>query len=66
MQTKLNVRGYICVANWRRRTIFIKKAMQEVAEKFKNKKEAAGEILKNYEEWKNFLRNMIRNHEQWV
>ena len=35
-QIKLNVREYMCVANWRWRTIFIKKAMQEVAEKLKN------------------------------
>ena len=40
-QIKLNVRDYICVANWRWRTIFIKNAMQEVAEKLKNWKDAA-------------------------
>ena len=35
MQIKLNVREYICVASWRWRTIFIKEAMPEVAEKLK-------------------------------
>ena len=35
-QSKLNVREFICVANWRWRTIVIKDAMQEVAEKLKN------------------------------
>ena len=47
-QIKLNVREYICVAGWWLRTIFIKNAMQEVAEKLKNWKDAAVErkILK--------------------
>ena len=37
-QSKLDAREYICVANWRYRIIFIKNAMQEVAEKLKNSK----------------------------
>ena len=36
IQSKPNVREYICDANWRWRTMFIKRAMQEVAEKLKN------------------------------
>ena len=35
-QIKLSVREYSCVANWRWRIIFIKKATQEVAKKLKN------------------------------
>ena len=66
-QSKLNVRAFIRVANWRWRTIFIKKAMQEVAEKWKNWKDAAirKKILQknNNEGWNNFLCSMIRNHE---
>ena len=44
---------------------FIKKAMQEVAEKLKNWSGAAvkRKLLKNNEDWNNFLRSMIRNHE---
>ena len=38
MQIKLNEREYICVADCGWRTIFIKKAMQEVAEKFEELK----------------------------
>ena len=34
--TKLDVREYICVANWRWRIVFIKNAVQEVAEKLNN------------------------------
>ena len=47
-QIKLNVRQYICVANWRWRTVFIKNATQEVAKNLKNWKEAA--IKRKY--WK--------------
>ena len=36
LQIKLNVREYTRVADWRCRIIFIKNAMQEVAEKLKN------------------------------
>ena len=59
-------RIHLCSEDRGWKTIFIKKAMQEVAEKLKNKKEAAGEIPKNNQDWKNILRSMIRNHEQWV
>ena len=38
-QIKLSVREYMCAATWRWRTIFIKKALQEVAEKLKNWKD---------------------------
>ena len=64
--SKLNVREYICVANWRWRTIFIKNAMQEDAEKLKNFKRRCcqEENTENNEDRKNFLRSMI--HEQWV
>ena len=67
-QSKLNVRKYICVANWRWRTTFIKKAMWEVAEKLKNWKYAAikRKSQKIKEDWTNFSCSMIRNHEQWV
>ena len=34
-QSKFNVREYICVADWEWRVIFIKNAIQEVAEKLK-------------------------------
>ena len=59
---------YICVADWEWRTIFIKNAVQEVAEKSKNWKDAAikRKLLKNNVAWNNFLRSMIRNQEQWV
>ena len=40
-QIKLNVREYICVADWGWMTIFVKNAMQEVAEILKNWKDAA-------------------------
>ena len=40
-QSNLNVREYICVAKWRWKTIFIKEATQEVAEKLENWKHAA-------------------------
>ena len=66
-QSELNEREYICVADWGWRFIFIKNAMQVVAEKWKNWKVAAlkeGNHLK--QDWLNFLRSMIRNHEQWV
>ena len=61
-QIKLNERAYICGADWGWRTIFIKRAMQEVAEKLKNWKDAAGrkKILNNNEDWKTFL----RQHDQ--
>ena len=67
-QIKLHERAYTCGADWGWRTIFIKRAMQEVAEKLKNWKDAAirKKYKKNNEDWKNFLRSMIRNHEQWV
>ena len=63
-----SARKYICVANWGCRTIFIKNAVQEVAEKLKKREFAPirKEITKNNEDWKNFLRSTIRNHEQWV
>ena len=66
-QIKLNEREYICVADWEWRTIFIKKAMQEVAQKLKIWKDAAfsKKILKSNKDWKNFPRSMIRNHEYW-
>ena len=55
-QSKLNEREYICGANWRWRIIFIKKAMQEVAEKLKNWEYDAirKKIRKNNEDWHNF------------
>ena len=67
-QIKLCVREYICVAEWRWGAIFIEKALQEVAERLKNWKDAAirKKKLKDSEDWNNLLRNMIRNHEQWV
>ena len=40
-QIKLSVREYTCVVNWRWRTVFLKKAMQEVAEKLKKWKNTA-------------------------
>ena len=58
---------YACVADWGWKIIFIKNAMQEVAEKLKKWEYAAvKEITKNNENWNNSLRSMIRNHEQWV
>ena len=50
-------------SNWIWRTIFIKKAMREVAEKLNAIRQ---EILKNNKDWKELVRNMVRNHEQWV
>ena len=51
-QIKLNERAYICGADWGWRTIFIKRAKQEVAKKLKNWKDAASrkKILK--EQWR--------------
>ena len=40
-QSKLSVREYTCVADWRWRTVFTRNASQEVAEKLKNWKDAA-------------------------
>ena len=47
-------------------SIFIKNAMQEVAEKLKNLEYAAikKEMTESNEDWNTFLRSMIRNHEQ--
>ena len=61
-------RENICVADWRWRIIFIKNAMQEVAEKLKSWEYAdmRKETTKNNEDWKNFLRSMIGDREQWV
>ena len=68
MDRSSSAREYVCVADWGKWTIFIEKAMQEVAEKLKNWEYAdmRKDITKNNKDWKNFLRSMIRNHEQWV
>ena len=66
-QIKLNEREYICAANWRWRTIFIKsyaRSCRKIEEL--NRRCYQEEILKNNKDWKNFLRSMIRNHEDWV
>ena len=68
-QSKLDVREYSCVATWRWRIVFIKNAMQEVAEKLKNVWKtllSRENTEKNERDWKNFLPSMIRNQEQWV
>ena len=64
-QSKLNVREYICVADWRWRTIFIKNAMQEVAKKLKSKQRRCyQEELWKPKKLEEFLRTMIRNPQQ--
>ena len=52
-----SAREYICVADWRWRNIFIKNAMQEVAEKLKNWEYAAmrKEITEEKRRWEEFL-----------
>ena len=58
-QIKLDVREYICEADWGWKITFIKNGMQEVAEKLKDWKDAAvrKEILTNNADWKNVLRS---------
>ena len=64
-----SAREYICVEDWRWRTTFIKRAMQEVAEKLRNpkdvsiRKEFSKKKKKNNEDRKKFSRSMFRNHE---
>ena len=60
-------RIHLC-SRLRWRTIFRKKAMQEVAEKLKNFKRRCyqEENTENNEDWNIFLCSMIRNNEQWV
>ena len=61
-QSKVNVREYICVKDWGWSIIFIKNALQEVAEKLKNieRRFYQEEILEKKEDCRNFL----RGHDQ--
>ena len=61
---KLNVKEYICAANWRWEVIFIGNATREVAKKVKNWKDDAvkRKTQQDNKSWKNVMHSKIRIH----
>ena len=61
---KLNVKEYICAANWRWEVIFIGNATREVAKEVKNWKDDAvkRKTQQDNKSWKNVMHSKIRIH----
>ena len=53
---------YICMANWRRRTVFIKNAMQDVAENLKNWQDAAIKRKQTGKHWR--VKHFIQHDQE--